>query len=155
MSAYDRILIPLDGSDIASQAIPHALAMAQLGTATLILLQVVPDVGDVSMVMDDGAAPMRISREAAMERHLLDAAQEELENVAAGLRIHGLDVTVESCVGNPAHEIVEYAAANQVALIVMSTHGRTGVNRWIHGSVAAKVLEAASCPILIIPAHSI
>lgn len=134
---YDRILVPLDGSDLAKAIIPQVQAMAAAHGSEVILLQV---------LSASGALPEIAKKERRQaEEGLEDAVQELLDHgVKARHTIrHGSD---------PAAEIVDYAEVNKVDLIAMSTHGRSGVGRWLFGGVAARVLEGSSKPILLVRA---
>jgi nucleotide-binding universal stress UspA family protein len=81
-----------------------------------------------------------------------EAAQAYLNAVAGRLGEKGLTVTTATCVGAVANCIIDYAEANQVDLIAMCTHGRTGLARWALGSVADRVLRGGSTPILLVRA---
>jgi nucleotide-binding universal stress UspA family protein len=134
---YARILVPLDGSDLARAIIPRVQDMAASYGAEVTLLEVLPASG----VLPKTAAKER--NEA--EKHLMEVEQELLDKgIKARHTIrHGSDA---------AAEIVDYAEVNDVDLIAMSTHGRGGANRWVFGSVAAKVLRGTSKPILLVRA---
>jgi nucleotide-binding universal stress UspA family protein len=132
---YERILVPLDGSDLARQIVPRVQALAASHGSEVILLNVLPTSG----VLPKTAAKER--KEA--EEHLMEVEQELLD---AGVKArhtirHGADA---------AAEIVDYAEVNDIDLIAMSTHGRTGVGRWVFGSVASRVLRGTTKPILLI-----
>jgi nucleotide-binding universal stress UspA family protein len=132
---YDRILVPLDGSDLAKQIVPRVLSMAAAHGSEVVLLQVLPGSG----VLPKTAAKQR--KEA--EEHLTEVEQELLNsgvNARHTIR-HGADA---------AAEIVDYAEVNNIDLIAMSTHGRTGVGRWVFGSVADRVLRGTTKPILLV-----
>jgi nucleotide-binding universal stress UspA family protein len=134
---YDRMLVPLDGSDLARAILPRVQAMAAPLGSEVILLQILGEAG----ALPKTAAKER--REA--EEHLKAAAQELLDagvNARYTIR-HGLDA---------AAEIVDYAEVKDVDLIAMSTHGRSGISRWVFGGVASKVLRGTSKPILVIRA---
>jgi len=134
---YDRILLPLDGSDLARAIVPQVQDMAAAHGAEVILLQVLPG---------SGVLPAT----AAQER---DEAEERLTEVEQALLEKGVNARHTIRHGSdPAAEIVDYAEVNKVDLIAMSTHGRGGVGRWVFGSVAAKVLEGTTKPILLVRA---
>lgn len=152
MSAvYSRILIPLDGSDFSARAMPHAQELAQRFNAELIVFQAIQPpagylaAGDPSSLTTVAVAPdtQDLSREVETAKRMLDGRAAELRNL--GIRAK---TVVE--VGNPAEAIIDYAADHAVDLIVMSTHGRSGLARWAFGSVAGKVIQAAACPVLTI-----
>lgn len=132
---YDRILVPLDGSEVAEAILPHIEAMAAGHQAEVILFHVLPATG----VVADVAAQQR------------KEADEYLGGVEKGLSEKGIDVRHSVRHGaDEAAEIVDYAEVNDVDLIAMSTHGRSGISRWVFGSVASKVLRGTNKPILLI-----
>lgn len=137
---YRKILVPLDGSEIAESILPHVKDMALAHPAEVILLRVLPATG---------VLPSAAEREAIEARNYLSAVEKRLQrqrvNVRSSVR-HGEDTALE---------ITDYAEANDVDLIAMSTHGRSGVGRWIFGSVAEKVLRGTNKPILLVRAPGI
>lgn len=139
-----RILVPLDGSDLAAQALIHAAMQARGFDARISLLRVVEPVSS--------SAP---GREAAVE---ISSVEEDidiyLEGVAESLGAEGL--TVDSFVqsGAPAESIITFAKAEDIDLITMSTHGRSGIGRWVYGSVADKVLRGADVPVILVRASA-
>jgi nucleotide-binding universal stress UspA family protein len=135
---YDRILVPLDGSDLARAILPRVAEMAGAHKSEVILLRVLPGSGTLP---ETAAKELQEAEERLMsaEQELLDAG---VSNVRHTIR-HGAD---------SAAEIVDYAEVNEVDLIAMSTHGRGGIGRWVFGSVAARVLEGTTKPILLVRA---
>lgn len=141
-----RILVPLDGSPMAEQILPAVTAVAQAVGAELVLFHV-PTAYLSGWVTGEWYLPMQ---------GLLDTAEEDakayLDAVASRLAEQGLDVGTAISMGPVAECIVEYAEANDIDLIAMCTHGRTGLARWALGSVADRVLRAGSTPILLVRA---
>jgi nucleotide-binding universal stress UspA family protein len=151
MVPFRSILVPLDGSALAERALASALqlAKAMAGRAgetgvRLILLRVV---GPVALVAAD---PMLYDE---LMRMGVDEAQAYLRTVVETVDAGPVQVQVQAVSGAPADAIVRYAEENDVDLIVMSSHGRTGSSRWVYGSVAEKVLHHAPCATVIIRAH--
>ncbi|MEZ4663685.1 MAG: universal stress protein [Caldilineaceae bacterium] len=155
---YAKILLPLDGSQTAVQALPHAEAIAAALGARLILFEVVEDALDIMVTPSTGSAvgpggtvgfgaypPDVVAHTRAM-----DEAKNFLDDLVATLKHRKINAVADIDTGEAADRIVDYAADHDVDLIVMSTHGRTGVQRWTYGSVAAKVLQAAPCPVLVV-----
>ena len=142
-----RILVPLDGSPTAEQILPTVTTVAQGLGAELILFQV-PIAYVTGWMTGEWYLPVQ---------GVLDTAEENshsyLEAVAGRLEEEGLEVSTSTSIGSVADCIVEYAEANQVDLIAMCTHGRTGLARWALGSVADRVLRAGSNPILLVRAQ--
>ena len=142
---HKRVLIPLDGSALAEQALPHAIAQAGLFEAELILLQVLIPLPRFPLLGE----PAR-----GRAQTLLNAsACEYLERIVARVQEHGIRVRAATVEGSPAMAITEFAEANAVDLIVMSTRGQSGLSRWLMGSVADRVVRGATVPVLLVRAR--
>jgi nucleotide-binding universal stress UspA family protein len=139
---FKRILLPLDGSSLAEQAIMYALAQAKSFGAELILLRVFEPLRGTS-----GVARVTIE---SVDRRINALAREYLEGVAAGIQEQNISVQVVTTQGHPHHEIVRFAEANQVDLIVICTRGHSGFSRWLMGSVADRVIRGATAPVLLV-----
>ncbi len=139
---YKRILIPLDGSALAEQALPHAVAHAEHFQAELLLLRIL-----VPLPRGHGPSEAVLSR---AEEATAAMATEYLEGLAAGIREHDGRVQVVTCRGHPHLGIIDFAEVNQVDLIVMSTRGQSGISRWLMGSVADRVVRGANVPVLLV-----
>jgi nucleotide-binding universal stress UspA family protein len=142
---YERILLTLDGSTLAEQAVPHAVLHAQCFGAELILLKVL-----VPLPRDRRVSQAAIER---AEKVTEDLAREYLESIAAPIREQGIPVQVATVNGSPYEEIVRFAEENQVTLLVMSTRGHSGISRWLLGSVADRVVRGATVPLLLVQAR--
>ncbi len=142
---YKKILVPLDGSELSEMALMHAHALAKAVGAQVVLLSVV-----VFPTRDfDVTPPM----EQAVSAEVLAETKRYLENHAGNLRRTGVTVTTAAESGRVADTIIDFTEANQIDLIVMSTHGRTGAARWIIGSVADRVVHGAHVPVLLVRAR--
>jgi nucleotide-binding universal stress UspA family protein len=140
---YEKIMIPLDGSDLAAKAIDEAEKLASFFHSELVLFEVI----HLSSVC--GSADFVMPLIADDEQK--ESAEKYLAGVAEGLRKKGFKVTTAVKVGQQvAVEIIEFAKENHVSLIVMCTHGRSGITRWVLGSIAHKVLTRAETPILLL-----
>jgi len=139
-----KILAPLDGSSIGEAALPYIETLAIETSASVSLFQVVslPGVAEASLL----SGPDWIKLTKAMQ----EAGQNYLKSIAEKLNSKGIKTTYEVVTGDPADKIVEYAEQKKISLIAMSTHGRTGLARWVLGSVTDKVLHGASMPILLV-----
>ncbi|HMN29406.1 MAG TPA: universal stress protein [Caldilineaceae bacterium] len=141
-----RILAPLDGSALAEQVLPQAQALATETGASVLLLQVI-------QALDERSRRLFFQNEAVAEETFArwqSDAEFYLQEVAQRLQAAGLAVEVRALVGDPDSSIIETAETEQIDLIVMSTHGRSGLSRWYYGSVANKVLHSAGCPLLLV-----
>lgn len=145
---YNKILVPLDGSGFSECSLEHVKAIASgCRVPETVLLRVVEPlsaetVSVLALAGDD------LLRKAEMD------SQAEARDYMVKIRNSFTNdaLTVEAVVvdGRPADEILDYAKNNKVDLIVMTTHGKTGISRWFFGSVAQKVLQHSAVPVLMI-----
>ena len=143
---YSRILLPLDGSPLAEQALPHAAALAECFQAELILLKVL-----VPLVSNINLPPGAVKKAEIATREL---AGEYLDRVAARVQDKEIPVKVVTVIGRPHEEIVRFAETEQVNVVVMCTRGHSGVvSRWLMGSVADRVARSVNVPVLLIRAQ--
>jgi nucleotide-binding universal stress UspA family protein len=143
-----RILVPLDGSALARQALPFAADLAENTRADLILLTVAtPPILETPELLSP--AP----RYDNMLAGLQDQLMAELGDLADELRQRDVRITPLAVNGFPADMIIEVAERRHVDLIVMATHGYSGLKRWALGSVADKLLHAAPTPLVLVRAQ--
>jgi len=145
---YKHILVPLDNSKLAELALPDAVTLAQLNKAAITLLHVIPPSHLPSA--NYPITPVLIDQFIDDQR---EWALSYLSEVRSRLRAEGITIHIAVEVGLAAETIIDYAAEYQVDLIVMSTHGRSGLQRWVYGSVADKVLRGAHVPVVLVRAH--
>ncbi len=146
-----KILLPTDFSGCANYALPYAATIARATGATIICVHVVEPI--VPAVGYSGLAePMPMTD---ISEQLEDSAERELPQLADCEEFNGLEVEEVIVHGDAAAEIVRVAGEHQVDLIVVSSHGRTGLGRIIFGSTAEAVVRHASCPVLVVkpPLH--
>jgi nucleotide-binding universal stress UspA family protein len=136
---YDEVLIPTDGSESAERAARYGQVLAEAYGASVHVLSVV-DERDFDGVVDGDEAD---AGKTAAER----TAQDAVERVAA---LFDGDVTTRVTVGIPSEEILAYVSETAIDLVAMGTHGRTGVERFLIGSVAERVVRHASVPVLTV-----
>jgi nucleotide-binding universal stress UspA family protein len=132
-----KILLPLDGSTLAESSLPLALAAACYFDAKLTFLQVVPALQS-GFLGNEG-------REMATGQ-----AMSYLNRFASENKIEGVRMKTAVIPGKPGLGILHYAETYETDLIVMTTHGRSGLRRWAYGSVTEKVLRGANCAIMVI-----
>ncbi len=149
-TAYTRLLVPLDGSPLSEAALPHAVALARLFGARLDLLTVVPRPGHYI----EGEAELWQAAERGDQALLIAAVraarEQYLAHQCARLEQGGLDAVPLVAEGDVAETIIQTAQWRNADCIVMATHGRSGIARWVLGSVAAKVISAATVPVLLV-----
>ena len=137
---YDEILVPTDGSDAAEAALEQAIELASAYGARIHGLYVV-DVTSYSTLEAGGDIVLE-----TLEQEGSDA----VERVFDAAERAGVDVTTSVVSGTPHRDILEYADDHDVDLIVMGTHGRTGLDRYLLGSVTEKVVRGAGVPVLTV-----
>jgi nucleotide-binding universal stress UspA family protein len=142
-----RIIVPLDGSQLAEQALQPASNLAQRADATISLVQVL-DLPAGAAYGDFAFAPGMIFDSVEQAR---DEARSNLDSVAGLLRGNCVRTTWEVRVGGTAQEIARAATTTGADLIVMSTHGRTGLRRIALGSVTHEVVRSGAAPVLVVP----
>jgi nucleotide-binding universal stress UspA family protein len=152
-----HILIPLDGSELAEIALEQAQRIIEPGGQITLLLAVDPP--EQLAFATHGAHPIAhggmvenpLVDYSAIADNMLSQGKDYLRSRAETLEKAGYRVSTRAEFGFAADLIVEAAEKAQVDAIVMSTHGRSGITRWLLGSVTSKVLSAASCPVFVIP----
>lgn len=143
---YSKMLIPLDGSKTSERVLPFARSLAATLKLPIELLEVVDIAAATAHIVADKARYLdTIIAEGE------NASREHLEEVAA--TFPGARVTCKVIRGRPADVIIERAEAEAGTLIAMATHGRSGINRWMMGSVAEKVLRGTKAPLFLVRAN--
>lgn len=151
MALYTRIIVPLDGSKLAERALTEAKQLAALTGAKLWLIRVIDyssrdRFGDFGMLYEYETIAKALEEERVI-------AEAYLGDLAKSMTAEGLAVSTEIIDGIAARAIVREAKPGD--LIVMATHGRTGMKRWFIGSVAEEVLRHATVPVLLVRADEI
>ena len=136
---FKRVLVPLDGSDQAESILPTVIELARMFGAEVGLLRV----GWLT------PAAMDYPVHAALPPFTPEELEATLEKARARVAAAGLSVKTEVAFGFEADEILSAAERVPGTLLAMTTHGRTGLDRWLFGSVAEKVLRACTCPVLV------
>ena len=146
---FSKILVPLDGSELAEHAMEVAVGIAQKFGSEVFLLRVA--VAEPALVGLPGMAPRPYETFGGNAQRDQDEAESYLYSIK--LRWFGRGVAFHAQVlsGTAPELIVETARAQEADLIVMSTHGRSGLSRLIYGSVAEAVLRGAHVPVLLVP----
>lgn len=143
---FKRMLIPLDGSPTAEQVLPWAKTIAARLSSTVMLFQAIEPVRDELMVNGE-----RLGAEDQVEL-VRSSALTYLKTLRQDFAGTSLVTECHVGAGAPAEAILEFAEMAHVDLIAMATHGRTGMQRWVYGSVADKVLSSALHPVLLVRA---
>ena len=148
------LLVPISGSDVSAIVIPHAIALAKQKGASMdvVLMQVVePPITPSYYSPELTGMPLNwgqfVEQEIARSKK---ATQEYLTDVEKQFREVGINVSSLVLTGKPAEEIVTYAGKNPFTVVIMATHGRTGLSRLVYGSVAQSVLYGITNPMVLI-----
>lgn len=145
---FDRVVVTLDGSELAESALAEATGMARAFGAELHLLRVI-DIGKLEQYGAFGLGMEYTALDFALQDERI-AARDYLERRQQRLGSEGMRVTTQLREGLAAREIV--AALQPGDLLVMASHGRTGVRRWFIGSVAEEVVRNATVPVMLLRA---
>ncbi|CAN5566538.1 universal stress protein [soil metagenome] len=142
MFAVSSLLVPTDFSENAGQALQYAKEIARNTTATLHLLHIVEP---VVYPADWSYAQVGF---ADIEQELYDNAQKELLVLAGVLKAEGFTAVTTVVRGRASDEICNYAKENNISIIAIGTHGRSGLEHFLFGSTTERVLRKAPCPVL-------
>jgi nucleotide-binding universal stress UspA family protein len=143
---YDRILVPLDGSALAEIVFPYAIELARKFNLEVVLIHIADRKDSESLRLPQAYVDRTAD---AIKRKVADDPKERSANAQL---TRGTKVSSEVVVGSPAEEILRYADEHDIDLILMATHGRSGISRWVMGSVADRVLRSSHIPVLLVRA---
>lgn len=141
----EKVLLPLDGSQFAEQIVPYALELAKDG-GEILLLRVIEPVHVPGAPVYKRGTDYSLELKSGLERE----AARYLRDVEATIAKAGFHASSTLLVGKPAETILEFAEERFVDLIAMSTHGYSGITKWAFGSVASKLIDASSLPLLVV-----
>ena len=145
---YKKIMVPLDGSELAESVLPHVEAfIKEFNISDVTLVRVLEP--EISYGGEHSIDP-KIITERESERK--SSAKDYLNNVMNRLKHEGTALHTEIVFGRVTESLIDYAESNDIDLILIATHGRSGVTRWVRGSVADKILRSANVPILMVRA---
>jgi nucleotide-binding universal stress UspA family protein len=139
---YTKVMVPLDGSPLAEVALPYAEELAAKMGSDIVLLTVLPSENSEEY-----------KNHLAYSKKIMDTTRLQVEKYRSSSNGNGFQISAATRTGNPAEGILDFAEKGYPCLIVMATHGRSGISRWSVGSVADKVVRATSRqPLLLIRA---
>jgi len=147
---YQNIMVPMDGSELSECVLPQLEAIAQgCKVTTVVFVRVIEPLprpsGEVNVIISDDDWE-------SMETEKKASAAAYLDKLISGISIPGASLRGKILQGRVAETLAEYAEKNGVDLIIMATHGRSGVSRWALGSVADKVMRSSCVPVLMVRA---
>lgn len=152
---FKRLLVPLDGFRFASRALRYAAEVAQRFSAKVILIQVIEAATpSVAAAGPDTVSPAmsQIAVQAALEADKRKAARAKryLSDKVRAIRSRHIESSYQVLIGDPAHSIMEFSEKENIDLVVMTTHGRSGLKRAIMGSIADVVIRESGKPVLVV-----
>ena len=146
------LLVPLDGSEMAESVLPHVESLARQRGTDKMQIKLIRVAEDPFVTADypfkDWEEHVKRTKE-----HFKQGAETYLEKTQQRLIESGFKVDFKVLQGDPANEIINYAHENLPNLVIMATHGRSGIGRWEYGSVADKVLHGVSSPVFMVRQH--
>jgi nucleotide-binding universal stress UspA family protein len=147
---YRKILVPLDGSELAESALSHVRnIIAHNEGVEVVLFRVC----EPPVILADYPADMRTEWEDHVREetaHIQQQCRLYLDETERKLAGEGVKVTAAAGLGRAPEEIIDYAIQNQIDLIVMASHGRSGITRWAFGNTAERVLRSSPVPVLLV-----
>lgn len=153
---FNHILVPLDGSELSERALPIAENLAQQAGSTVHLIHVVSrehEIGAGRNIESLQIAEVEIDYARRLTESRVDRGTKYLEQIQSQLKSAGvkIDDRVVVARGDAAEHIVDYVKANNIELVVMSTHGHGGLRRLLMGSVTDRVIRSCEAPVLVVP----
>jgi len=146
---YEKIVVPLDGSELAECVLPHLETIAKgCGAKSITFVRVV----EPFRTTTGGEVVFSEEYVKKYETDSKTAAKNYLDSVVSKLSYSGVSLKAEVLFGRPGDMLVDYAKKKNPDLVIIATHGRSGVSRWVWGSVADRILRAACVPVLMIRA---
>ena len=148
---YKKIMVPLDGSELAECVLPHVEAVAKGCDSPEVLL--VQAVEPIAIPYGRETAKITsIEQLKAFEAHSKVEAEKYLKGIIARLGKAGVNAKATVISGKPAEVLSDFATENNADLVVIATHGRSGISRWVWGSVADRLIRSVCAPVLIVRA---
>ena len=145
---YKKVLVPLDGSELAECALNHVKSLSKDGSVGEVTLLNIVNVDIPWLRSENGHEQFDINK---VRENVFNSSQKYLTDVESRLASEGIKVKIESLEANrPAHAITEYAHKNGMDMIVIATHGYTGMKGMMMGSVALGVIHQSHVPVLLI-----
>ena len=147
---YKKILVPLDGSKLAECVLPHVESLVKAGqVGELVFVRVAETYSFSLMSGEEVPKPDDIIRFDAEARA---AGEKYIQTVVNRAKSNGWNVRGEILIGRPSVKLAEYANEGGFDLVIIATHGRSGVSRWVWGGVADRLLRAVCIPVLMVRA---
>lgn len=146
---YKKLMVPLDGSSLAECVLPHVETLAKgCDVPEVILVQAVEPIA--VPYGREAAKIMSLEQLKAFETHTTAEAEKYLKGVVARLAKAGVNAEARVIYGKAAEACADFVVSNDIDLVVMATHGRSGIGRWVWGSVADRLLRSLRVPVFMV-----
>ncbi|MBN1188281.1 MAG: universal stress protein [Dehalococcoidales bacterium] len=145
---FKRILVPLDGSELGARVVPYVSEIASKLNSEIVLFYVIETDKRLHSLGRIDSVPIREDEMVLLKQH----SREHLEKIKQKFKDSAPSVNYEIATGNVAEEIIKYSSKNKCSLIALSSHGHSGLETWIIGSVTNKILHAGRTSLLFVPA---
>jgi len=150
---YGKIMVPLDGSELAECVLPHVEAIT-IGCkiANVVFVRVIDPAKLSAVLPAQGELGYQEKNRRQEEEHRKKAAEDYLKKIVKDNAVKNAVLSYEVLEGKVAETLADWAEKNEVDLIVIASHGRSGISRWVMGSVADRILRSVCVPVLMIRA---
>ena len=152
---YKKIMVPLDGSELAECVLPHVDGFVTgCQVETIIFVRVIEPTHYSTMSVTASPQFSKAMQENAkmMEKKEKSFAEGYLRHMISRVKQGGIKYKTDVLVGKVADSLVDYVDTNEIDLVLIATHGRSGISRWVRGSVADRVLRSSCAPVLMVRA---
>jgi nucleotide-binding universal stress UspA family protein len=153
---YQKIMVPLDGSELAECVLPHVEGFIEsCQVSTIVFVRAVKPEPAVSRgAYTTGEVDLTVieANTQRIEEEKKASAKNYLDQVISRLKGDGVNFETEVLVGTVAESLIDYTETNNVDMILIATHGRSGVSRWVRGSIADRILRGSRVPVLMVRA---
>ena len=148
-----KIMVTLDGSELAECVLPHVEAFLKaFPNSNVVCVRVVEP---IQINLDAEIYSKKKINISAMESERKSAAKDYLATVIERIKGDSSKLNSDVIVGRVAESLTDYAKKNNIDLFIIATHGRSGINRWVRGSIADKIIRSANVPVLMVRAPGI
>ena len=152
---YKKIMVPLDGSELAECVLPHVdgfVTGCQVGTVIFVRVIEPAYYSALSPTASPQFSKAMQENAKMVEEEEKSSAARYLKEVISRVKQGGIKYKMDVLVGNVSDSLVDYVDANEIDLVLIATHGRSGLSRWVRGSIADRVLRSSRAPVLMVRA---
>jgi len=152
---YKKIMVPLDGSVLAECVLPHVDGFVTgCQVETIIFVRVIEPIHYPAANYASRPQFSKAMQESAkmMEEEEKSSAEGYLKQMISRVKQGGIKCKTDVLVGRVADSLIDYVDANEIDLVLIATHGRSGISRWVRGSIADRVLRSSRAPVLMVRA---